>query len=56
MLQTAPSAALVNFFLVLSAGVTEQQAVQLLAGAREKLHARRRKRSRPHLDDKVCHL
>ena len=45
-----------EFIKSLYAGVTEQEAVQLLAGAREKLHARRKKRSRPHLDDKVCYL
>ena len=36
-----------------AAGVPESEAEGLLAEAREILHARRAKRPRPHLDDKV---
>ena len=35
------------------AGVSEDEARQALATARQKLHERRGKRPRPHLDDKV---
>ena len=35
------------------AGVSEEEARQTLAACRQKLHERRGKRPRPHLDDKV---
>lgn len=37
-------------------GVGEEEARQTLATCRQKLHERREKRPRPHLDDKVEHL
>lgn len=36
-----------------AAGVAADEAEALLASAREKLHARRSQRPRPHLDDKA---
>lgn len=38
-----------------AAGVSEEEAGELLAKSRELLHARRAQRPRPHLDDKVLH-
>ncbi len=38
-----------------AAGVSEEEAGELLAKSRELLHARRALRPRPHLDDKVLH-
>lgn len=35
------------------AGVSQEEARQILARCREKLHERRLQRPRPHLDDKV---